>query len=213
MSKSRYLLPCVVSIAFLLGITATPAIACHDGSPVILDLDGDRVRTSGLESNVWFDLNADGVAEHTAWTNSSAEDAFLWMDRNGNDLVDDGGELFGDATILLSGALAESGFHALAEYDAWSVGGNSDGQLDYKDRIWNDLRLWIDSNQDGVSQKSEIFTLAQRGVLRISLDWAPSDRVDGNGNAHRFLGSFEMREKQEIFVREAVDVFFRIGHH
>ena len=77
-----------------------------------------------------FDIDADGYSESVTWVSPEARDAFLFLDRNGNGIVDDGSELFGDATYLFSGEIAQHGYEALAEFDLFEYGGNGDGVID-----------------------------------------------------------------------------------
>lgn len=72
--------------------------------PIILDLDGDGLKTVGLASNIYFDHDGDGVQTRTGWV--GAGDALLVWDRNGNGRIDTGAELFGDFTPLPNGSLA-----------------------------------------------------------------------------------------------------------
>ena len=94
--------------------------------PLILDLDGDGLEISPLAAGVLFDANGDTVKTGTAW--AGADDGMLVWDRNGNGLIDNGGELFGDETVLANGTKAANGFVALAEQDS-----NGDGTFDEKD--------------------------------------------------------------------------------
>jgi hypothetical protein len=104
--------------------------------PLVLDLDGDGIRTTKLNEDrvTQFDMNSDGFAEMTGW--ADAHDGVLAMDRNGNGLIDDGGELFGDQTILRNGNRAANGFQALAELDS-----NRDGKIDANDPAFSQLRI------------------------------------------------------------------------
>lgn len=67
-----------------------------NGSPLILDLDGDGIETSGVKDGAWFDHKGDGFAEQTGWVGK--DDGLLVMDRNGNGRIEAGSELFGDST-------------------------------------------------------------------------------------------------------------------
>ncbi len=48
--------------------------------------------------------------QSTAWASSFAQDAFLLLDRNNDGVINDGGKLFGDQTLLSSGKYAKTGF-------------------------------------------------------------------------------------------------------
>jgi len=180
-------------VAFNLALIAsTPALASHPcSSPLILDLDGDGlIATTGLWRSVFFDINGDGVAEEIGWTSEYYQDAFLWLDRNDNRVVDNGRELFGNATLLADGTLAANGFEALAVWDTASLGGNEDGFLSEEDLVWRRLRLWVDRNHDGVSQPDEILTLPSQRIRAIGLEYEKINRGSGNLNVHLLKGGF-----------------------
>ncbi len=81
--------------------------------PLILDLGGDGFNIETKELGANFDLDKNGFAEKINWT---SKDGFLCLDLNGNGTIDDGGELFGDQTLLADGTAAKNGFEALAQY-------------------------------------------------------------------------------------------------
>lgn len=143
--------------------------------PLILDLDGDGIFTKTRESGVYFDFDGDGFKEKTAWVDDG--DGMLVYDRNGNGVIDNGGELFGDKTILSNGRLAKNGFEALAELDS-----NGDGIINNEDEVFNQLKVWIDKNSDGISQTDELFTLDELGIESISLGKKVSNKTENGGN-------------------------------
>jgi hypothetical protein len=104
------------------------------GCPLVLDLDGDGVETTSLNDGSYFDHDANGFSEKTGWL--SSDDGLLVLDRNGDGIINDGKELFGDQTILKNGSRASNGFQALAEWDD-----NLDGKIDANDSIWSNLRV------------------------------------------------------------------------
>ncbi|MEZ4483528.1 MAG: calcium-binding protein [Syntrophotaleaceae bacterium] len=152
--------------------------------PLILDLDGDGIATTPLSAGTYFDLDRNGFAEKTSW--AGADDGFLVMDRNGDGNINDGGELFGDQTILQNGATASHGFEALAEWDD-----NADGKIDATDAIWGSLKVWQETNGDGFSSAAELRTLDELGIAAINLDNTAVDITDENGNTVIQSGTFE----------------------
>ena len=147
----------------------------YPSDPIIIDLNGDGIFTTSLEDGTYFDLNKDGFAEKTAWI--TPQDALLVRDVNGNGKIDDGGELFGDRTVLSDGSIAETGFQALSDLDE-----NKDGVLDAQDKYYRELKVWVDANHNGISEAEELYTLDHFGIESIDLDYNRINRVDENGN-------------------------------
>ena len=139
--------------------------------PLAIDLGALGINLTTLENGVNFDLDKNGFAEKTAWI--GIEDGFLVLDRNRDGIINDGGELFGDQVEMSNGLISASGFEALADLDE-----NADGVIDHNDSIWNDLRIWVDANHNGVSDSGELKTFNELGIVSISLDVTREENVD-----------------------------------
>ena len=161
--------------------TAAPPVRVD---PLILDLDGDGIKTTSLDqSRAYFDLDSNGFAERTAWVDAS--DGLLVLDRNNDGQITSGQELFGDQTLLANGVRATSGFEALKEFDS-----NRDGRIDAKDEVYSKLKIWRDLNGDGISQAEELKGLSDYNIASISLSSTSSNASDVMNNIQRRVGSF-----------------------
>lgn len=161
---------------------------CWNGTPILLDIDGDGFDLTNAENGVSFDLNNDGLNENISWTRGDSDDAWLALDRDGNGTIDNGHELFGNFTPQSDPPPGEvqNGFLALAVYDRVAHGGNGDGMISRLDSIFPTLRLWRDFNHNGLSEPGELSTLDELGIVRIEVSYKFSRKVDEHGNKFRY---------------------------
>ncbi|WP_286162322.1 calcium-binding protein, partial [Duganella sp. HH101] len=166
-------------------------------SPLVLDLDGDGVETIGISKRVHFDLNANGFAEATAWV--SADDGILVLDKNNNNAIDDGAELFGNFTPLTATEHAQNGFEALSQYDK-----NNDSTINSDDAVFEKLQVWRDLNGNGKADAGELFQLSYFDISSIDLSYFQQTSIDSNGNDLRQVGSYTSKTGKKSIV----DIWF-----
>ena len=142
-------------------------------SPLVMDFSGHQQfkTVAPMEKMVSFDIDNDGKKDSMGWI--APQTGLLALDLNRNGKIDNGSELFGEATRLGNGQLAANGYLALKHYlpkaedlhECTSV-------LDQRAPIFKRLRVWFDVNQDGISQKTELKTMAEAGVTGIDTNYS-----------------------------------------
>jgi len=166
-------------------------LALKGCDPIVLDLGGEGIQLTEAGKGANFDINADGIMDKTAWVKGNT--AMLVYDKNGNNAIDNGSELFGDQNG------AKDGFKELAKYDS-----NKDGKIDSKDSIYKNLKLYRDLNGDGKMSANEFNTLQEMGIKSLNLEARDCDD-DVNGNSIVLRGSFE---REDGTVGEMADAIF-----
>ncbi|AOO64214.1 Ig-like domain-containing protein [Sulfurospirillum halorespirans] len=175
--------------------------------PIVLDLNGNLTTSIALESSdVYFDYDGDGVKEKTAWIESG--DAMLSMDLNGDGLINNGSELFGNYTKLADGSLASDGYAALAQYDS-----NHDNIIDANDSAFASLKIWKDLNQNGITDAGELTSLQLSNISSIHLsreDGTTFSQITEAGNIISNQTSFTSSSTTSGIVR---DVWFKVDQN
>lgn len=168
-----------------------------DGDPLVFDLDGNGVSLVNVDECTMFDIDNDGEVNQTGWVDSN--DGLLVFDDNGNGIVDDQSELFGNNN--------NAAYAHLANHDD-----NDDGVIDRRDSIWNSLQLWVDANSNGQTDAGELKSIRSVGFEEISVNYTTVEQVR-EGNRVTQTGTFTrwVRDEYQNFKRvvgEVVEVFF-----
>jgi hypothetical protein len=182
----------------------TDACGCceRSNSPIVIDLSGNGFAFSCADNGVAFAISGQGLpAKWVAWPDSN-DDAWLVWDRNGNGLIGDASEMFGNATPCLTGGLCENGYVALAELDD-----DGNGWIDRGDFHFSDLRLWVDANRNGLSEPWELQSLDSAGIVALDLEYRESRRIDRWGNDFRYMSRVRIARSQGAGFRRSSDVY------
>ncbi len=119
--------------------------------PLVVSLDGQAPRLSNAE--FVFDLNGDGISEQVHFVAPGS--GFLAFDRNSDQRINDGSELFGPGS--------GNGFAELAALDL-----DQNQWIDENDAVFSQLSVWL-RDEDG---KDRLISLKDAGIGAIALDYA-----------------------------------------
>jgi hypothetical protein len=153
--------------------------------------------TNPNESNGYVTFRFGATLQKVSWPDWKFDNAWLVYDKNG--VIDGADNLFGSYTqhsngdfLAVKADYNPNGFLALAFYDQPAQGGNMDGVIDNKDKIYKYLRLWkpkhchLHPDQPCVALDNELFKLESQGVHSISVAYSAADEKDAVGNTCNF---------------------------
>ena len=167
------------------------------GDPLIFDLDGNGISLLSVNDGVMFDIDNDGDLNKTAWVDRN--DGMLAFDENGNGRIDNQSELFGN--------IENAAYKHLSEYDS-----NQDSVMNKDDRIWRLLKMWIDKDTDGRTDRGELLSLGSLGIIEIDLNYDTVDEIN-NGSQVTGRGTFtrwikEGFNRYKKVVSSVIEAFF-----
>lgn len=157
--------------------------------PLVLNLSGAAGDLT--EQKYSFDIDADGDAEQISFAGPGS--GFLALDRNGDGVINDGGELFGTQS--------GNGFRDLSEFDA-----DGNGWIDEADPVFRNLRIW----QKDAAGQDQLVALGQAGVGALYLgnvasEFAVKDSANTLQGQVRSSGMF-LRENGSAGVLQQIDI-------
>lgn len=80
------------------------------------------------------------------------------------------------------------------------------GKINANDSVFASLRLWQDTNHNGISEPSELPSLSQLSLASVDLDYKKSKRTDEHGNQFRYRAKVTDSQGAQL-GRWAWDVF------
>ncbi|MCZ6158758.1 calcium-binding protein [Campylobacter ureolyticus] len=140
------------------------------------DTCNDDTCYANKEDKIYFDMNGDGFKERMLeWLKD--DEAILVNDINNNGLVDNGLEIVGNHYNYTN---SPDSFSLLKEFDT-----NKDGVIDDKDD--HNLALWIDANQNGITDEGELIYLKDANSPIRQIELNPLDTLlSGYDKNHDF---------------------------
>ena len=168
-------------------------VPCNVSDPLVVDLDGDGIELLPIHKGVNFDLWS-SREQAMAWP--SADDGFLAMDRNGNGVIDNGSELFGN----INGDYVD-GFAQLADLDT-----NKDGSVTAEDEAFDRLVVWRDGDVNAKTSAGELLSMADLQIVALPVKGQKVD-LQSAGNPIPFIANAKTKTGEmlmgDAFLRTA----------
>jgi len=140
-------------------------------SPIVIDLNGDGVKTTTAKDGILFDIDGDDKLNQTAW--AAGGDAVIAFDADGDGNISSGKELFGEHSDFNNDGVEDgaNGFNALAQFDK-----DNDGTLR------GDELAGIKAIVNG-----EVKSLSDVGITKISVNSIGAQYMDADTNGNIYL--------------------------
>jgi hypothetical protein len=156
---------------------------------VIFEISGKNV-FSKLKFE--FDLNNDGENELIPLLKQGA--GFLAYDKNENDKIDNGSELFGPQT--------DDGFEELAQYDQ-----DKNNWIDENDAVFNKLKVW-QMNEDGENKLVSLLDLNVGAIYlgEVQSGFSYQNKIDKVDAIQRSNGIYVKNDGSGVRMINALDI-------
>jgi hypothetical protein len=130
-------------------------------TPIAVPLRGDLSADAMIDTNRLVPFDLDGSGFPMKWTWLSRDAAWLVHDHRGTGQITSALQLFGSVTFW---AFWQNGYHALKAMDD-----DGDGEIRGRERLG--LSLWHDRNSNGISDRGEVRTLIDWGIVSLSTSY------------------------------------------
>jgi hypothetical protein len=145
--------------------------------------DNEGVNVKFGPPSVPFDIDGDGTTEMVAFPEPGSG-AWLVIDLNGNGVIDNGREMFGENT---GGKTYPSAFEAVAEVAPHFTDGVGDSRV----------LLWSDVSIDGISQPEELQP-ASNVLIAVGTGYTMSRKRDQFGTYFRYQGFAPFTKQDDV---------------
>ncbi|WP_204367853.1 LysM peptidoglycan-binding domain-containing protein [Candidatus Jidaibacter acanthamoebae] len=156
--------------------------------PLVIDLKGDGLSLISLQNyTAFYDIDDKGFLKNLGWP--SKDDALLAIDMNQ------------DGVINLAKEISFKLWHEEAKTDLEGFklvfDTNKDGKVDEQDKDYENLVVWQDHNQNGISEPGELMAIREAGIKAILLNESVTvDKPEVSGN--KVLGAVKMESNGKI---------------
>jgi tetratricopeptide (TPR) repeat protein len=160
-------------------------------TPILIPLGPTSEPSVSHEPRVVFDADGSGIPRRWTWIRKDA--GWLVYDADGRGEITSALQWFGSVTFWL---FWNNGYEALAALDD-----NGDGELHAEEL--RHLAIWRDANQNGVSEKGEVRSLAGHGIAALSCLYESGDGVAVAAYSRRgvLLGDGSTRPSYDVILR------------
>lgn len=179
---------------------------CRGRSPLVVQFsqNPEQIDLTSIKDGVQFDiLGVPGQKQQISWfTLKSVNNNYFLALPNSRGEVNGINELFGNNTTGPDDRKAGDGFGALRKWDR-----NGDSVIDERDPIFDRLRLWSDTNLNGIAEEWELHPLKKLGIESISLAHRYGNfSTDKHGNQQTMPSTIKTHDGPVAFM---FDLWFR----